>query len=70
MPQTPSTPCVGDCHGSGDVTVDEILTMVNIALGNADMLECASGDDNGDGLITVDEIVVALNNALNGCSGG
>lgn len=61
--------CVGDCDGGGDVTVDEIITMVNIALGSgaATVNDCRAGDANGDNLITVDEIVTAVNNALNGC---
>ena len=59
--------CVGDCDGSGDVTVDEILKMVNIALGNDTLDQCEAGDGNMDGQITVDEILTAVNNALNGC---
>ncbi len=59
--------CAGDCNGDGQVTVDEILAMVNIALGNADVMGCSAGDANGDGQITVDEILTAVNNALNGC---
>jgi hypothetical protein len=59
--------CVGDCSGDGQVTVDEIVTMVNIALGQAAVSTCAAGDPSGDGQITVDEILQAVNNALNGC---
>jgi hypothetical protein len=59
--------CVGDCNGDGQVTVDEILTMVNIALGNTPIASCEAGDANHDGQITVDEILAAVNNALNGC---
>ena len=62
--------CVGDCNGDGTVTVDEILTMVNIALGNTPVTACEAGDANHDGQITVDEILTAVNNALNGCGGG
>jgi hypothetical protein len=47
--------------------VDELLTMVNVALGSADIAICAAGDGNSDGHITVDEILTAVNNALNGC---
>jgi hypothetical protein len=47
--------------------VDEILIMVNILLGNADIGACTAGDANGDGQITVDEILTAVNNALDGC---
>ncbi|MFI5398332.1 MAG: hypothetical protein ACHQ9S_22575 [Candidatus Binatia bacterium] len=59
--------CVGDCGADGQVTVDEILTMVNIALGNANVSICTAGDVNSDGQITVDEILTAVNYALQGC---
>jgi hypothetical protein len=49
------------------VTVDEILTMVNIALGNVSVTTCEAGDANQDGQITVDEILTAVDHALNGC---
>ncbi len=64
---TPTLACVGDCNADGQVTVDELLTMVNIALGNASVSDCLPGDGNGDGLITIDEILVAVRNALDGC---
>jgi hypothetical protein len=62
-----SAACVGDCNSGNDVTVDELLAMVNIALGNADVSTCLVGDANHDMQITVDEILTAVNNALNGC---
>ena len=62
--------CVGDCHGHHQVTVDEIVTMVNIALGNAPLLNCEAADANHDGQVTIDEILTAVNNALNGCVQG
>ena len=73
-PATPSPPpqtnaCVGDCNNDQVVTVDEILTLVNISLGRADISVCPAGDANHDGQITVDEMVDAVNNAINGCSG-
>jgi hypothetical protein len=64
---SPSAGCTGDCSGDGKVTVDELLTMMNIALGNAEGTNCLAGDADGDGLITVDEVILAVNNALNGC---
>jgi hypothetical protein len=65
---TPTLPaCIGDCGRDGKVTVDELLTMVSIALGNASVLDCQGGDANGDNHITVDEILRAVNDALNGC---
>jgi hypothetical protein len=60
-------PCVGDCRDDGEVTVDDILVMVNIALGTAPITVCPAGDGNGDGQITIDDLLVAVNNALDGC---
>ncbi len=57
-------PCYGDCNADGQVTVQEVLTMVNIALGNAPGSDCNLDDDVD---ITVNQILVAVNNALNGC---
>lgn len=59
--------CVGDCSADNEVTVDEIIVMVNIALGTAEISACTAGDSGGDGEITVDEIVAAVNNSLNNC---
>jgi hypothetical protein len=60
-------PCRGDCDNLGEVTIDEILTLVNIALGNTPVSDCLVGDTNGDHQITVDEILGTVNNALSGC---
>jgi hypothetical protein len=59
--------CAGDCDGTHAVTVNEILTLVNIALGNTDISACRAGDTSGDGLITVEEILTAVRHALEGC---
>jgi len=64
---TAARACVGDCDGDGEVTVNEIVSAVNIALDVAALSACPSADRDGDGAVTVDEIVVAINNALNGC---
>jgi hypothetical protein len=60
-------PCPGDCNGSGEVTIDELIRMVNIALGNQPVSDCLAGDLTGDGTIAIDEIVTAVNAAINGC---
>ena len=68
--QTPTParpPCTGDCNGDAEVTVDELLAMVNVALGTANLSRCTAGDMNSDAAITVDEIIAAVNNALTGC---
>jgi hypothetical protein len=61
--------CVGDCGGDGEVTVNELLTMVNIALGNVPVSACEAGDTNQDGEITINEILIGVNNALTQCPG-
>lgn len=59
-------PCPGDCDGSSDVGVDEVLRGVKMALG-LEVKGCPGIDASGDGLITVDEVVTALGYALEGC---
>jgi hypothetical protein len=72
-PTAPASPtpsaarCAGDCDGSGEVTVNELLTLVNIALGNAPLTACPGGDTDGSNAIEVTEILAAVNNALAGC---
>src|SRR5512143_261113 len=68
-------PCVGDCTGDGEVTIDDLIRMVGIALGlrsvcgdDQGMGACLAGDANCDCQITVDEIIQAVNNSLNGCT--
>lgn len=50
------------------MTVDEILVLVNAALGSRSAAECDAGDTNHDGQITVDEILQAVTRALGGCA--
>lgn len=59
--------CAGDCGGDGSVTVNELITGVNIALGAVPASQCVSFDGNGDGQVVVNELVSAVANALNGC---
>jgi hypothetical protein len=63
----PPVSCIGDCNGTGRVTIAELITMVDIALGGAEVSACARGDANGDGAITIDELVRAVHSALAGC---
>jgi len=65
---TPSEPtCSGDCNGDHEVTVNELITMVNITLGNTDLSVCTAGDADSNGEITITEIITAVNKALGGC---
>jgi hypothetical protein len=63
------TDCPGDCDRNGVVTVDELVTAVNIAVdGQIPMKECLPADTNLDYMVSVDELVTAVNRALRGCS--
>jgi hypothetical protein len=59
--------CLGDCDADGSVTVNELIKMVNVALGTSDVTACRAGDGDKDDTITINEIIAAVNNALNGC---
>ena len=66
-PTRTATPCVGTCHGGSAVVINDLLVMVNIALGNTAVSACSAGDINRDGAITINEVLGAVNNALYGC---
>jgi len=66
---TPLPSCMGDCDGSGDATVDDLITLVTIALGNRPLSACLVGDTDHSGDITVDEIIQAVRVALTSCPG-
>ncbi|MDX2169953.1 MAG: hypothetical protein SF182_22985 [Deltaproteobacteria bacterium] len=61
------TACVGDCNGDGEVTVNEIITGVNIALGNTPVQTCPAFDRNGDGRVDISELIAGVANLLYGC---
>jgi len=65
--------CVGDCDGGGTVTVDELVVMVNIALGDAPISACPGDDqwcNRGDPTVgmVVTCIIEGANNSFEGCS--
>jgi hypothetical protein len=62
-----AAPCTGDCNDDHHVTVDELVTGVATALGNAGAGACDSLDTDADGHVTVDELVAAIARALGGC---
>lgn len=59
--------CPGDCNGDGVITIDEVVTGINITLDVAPLSHCPGLDANGDGLVTVDELLQAVSRVLNGC---
>lgn len=58
--------CLGDCSESGYVTVADLVTGVNIALGASPVSHCPAFD-GGSGAVTIDVLVTAVRNALQGC---
>ena len=70
MPAVTPTPtaalCTGDCNGDQQVTVNELLILVNIVLGNAPASACPLGVPDGRG-VNVSFIIETVNNILNGC---
>ena len=59
-------PCIGDCDGGREVTINELITLVNIALGTVQPSACAHGVPSGPE-VNVAVIIQAVNNALSGC---
>ena len=68
-PTRTSTPaaCVGDCNGDRNVSVDELVRGINIALARDSLAECEPADANANDVVTIDEIVRAVSNAIDGC---
>jgi hypothetical protein len=56
--------CVGDCNDRDGVTINEVVNVVNIFLGNMPMATCPNADRNGDGSLSIDEVVAAVNSFL------
>jgi hypothetical protein len=61
--------CLGDCNRNGSVSVSELVTGVNIALGAAPIDRCRALDRNGNRTVQIDELVGATGSALDECAG-
>jgi hypothetical protein len=59
--------CIGDCGDDGTVTIDEVIILVDIALGTQPLSTCEAGHLS---TVTVADLVTAVNNALSGCNAG
>jgi hypothetical protein len=57
-----------DCDGDNRVSIGELVTGINIALGSAALAVCRAIDRAGDGEVTVDDLVAAIGDALDGCA--
>lgn len=59
--------CPGDCNGDGAVTIPEVVTVVNIALGSLPLSACPAADAGGDGSVGIGDAILAAQAALAGC---
>jgi hypothetical protein len=57
---------VGDCDLNGEVTVDELVSSVAIALGTVSVDACREADSDGNWEVSINEIVTGVNAALHG----
>lgn len=64
--QVAAVPCAGDCNNDQAVTIDELFTIVNIALAKPG--SCPSGVPAG-ATVDVSLIITAVNHALSGSDG-
>jgi hypothetical protein len=60
-------PCAGDCNLDRIVTVDELVTGIEIALAQARFNSCRAVDSNGNFRVTIAELTTAVRNSLHGC---
>ena len=67
IPGAAQPPCVGDCNGDRQVSINELVLGVNIALGVSPVSACPAFDPDNSGMVSVANLVVAVNNALLGC---
>ena len=58
--------CVGDCAGDGEVTINDLIVGVNIALGDQPVSNCPAFA-NQEGEVTIAQLIRGVNNAQNGC---
>ncbi len=49
------------------MTIDELITGVNIALGIVPLDACRAMDADADGTVAINELIQAVNAAQNGC---
>jgi hypothetical protein len=61
----PQPQCIGDCDGDRKVAINELVSLVNIALGTGTAAACASGTCDGE--VEISCLVRAVNSALDGC---
>ena len=60
--------CLGDCNRDGAVSIDELVTGVNIAVGAAPINRCYALDRNTNRSVEIDELIGGTLHALDGCA--
>lgn len=63
------TCCTGDCNADSAVSIDELISGVNIALGTQAVDTCPAFAPVGSEGIDIAKLVTAVNTSLNGCNG-
>ncbi len=63
-------PCPGDCSSDDRVTIDELITCVNVALGTVPLAQCPPCNTGSDADVDIDDLVAAVNSSLNDCPAG
>jgi hypothetical protein len=66
-PTATAATCLGDCDGDHVVSIDELITGVNIALGSQPASACPALQ-NADGEVDIARLISAVGKALNGCA--
>ena len=60
--------CTGDCNDDGEVTIDDLVKVVNVSLGMMPMSECVNADaEPSDGRVAIDEVIRSVRSSLYGC---
>ena len=63
-----AAPCPCDCSGDGTVSISELITAINVALGSAPVSQCSNFPDcEGDVCVLIVSLVQCVNAALSGC---
>jgi YVTN family beta-propeller protein len=70
LPVSARAACVGDCNGDLVITVNELVTGVNIALGNSPITVCPVFDIDNTHAVEIYELVAGVGNLLNSCTAG
>ena len=62
--------CVGDCGNDGMVSISDLITGVNIALGSLPVSACSSFACQGGDTVPINCLIQGVNNALGSCTVG